>query len=217
MKTVRQIIYDAGGECSDVLSWADGYGDDAKKAWEECPFGGHMVWFASRIGADRRRSIRAAAACVEGVICHIREGEPEPREALDAVLAYACSEEGGVIAAMGLGEAAYEAGLRCRDYAFRVASRNDAGCLVADAASVLGLACGGLVPFQRAKFLKQAADLSVDAAVRATHAEGNDEVRAHLYLLCAKRVRLCVPYELISQALGITQDEPCETTSSVAT
>jgi hypothetical protein len=212
MKTVRQLIYDAGGECADVLSWADGYGDDAEKAWGECPFGGQMVWFVSRIGADKRRTIRAAAACVESVICHVRGDESEPREALDAVLAYTGSAGEQIFAAMGLGEAAYQAGMRCRDYAFRVADRNDAGCLVADAASVLGLSCGGLVPFQRARFLKQAVDLSVAASVRATHAEGNDEVRAHLYQLCAKRTRLCVPYALVAKALGITEDESCETT-----
>jgi hypothetical protein len=206
MRSVREIIYEHGGECADVLGWADGYGEDAEHAWAECPFGQHMVWFASRVGVPRVRVVRAAAACVEGVICHVPPGEDEPREVLQAVIAYTQASK----TILG-GEQAYEAGMRCRDYAYRIADRNKPECLVADAASVLGLACGAVVPFQRAKFLKQAVDFSVDAAVRATEAQGNDEVRARLYRLCAKRVRLCVPYAMIAEALGI-EDRPCETT-----
>jgi hypothetical protein len=198
MKTLREILYEHNCDDESAIAWSDGYGTAFAQAWDECPFGPGMVAFCMRIGVDKKRVIRAAAACVEGVIDLVPAGEPAPAESLEAAKLYTTST------AFRAGEDAWAAGIRCREYAYRIASRyNTPETRVADAASVVALACGAPVPFQRARFAKQAVTFAVEAMMIAHPKQDKDRQRSGLYRQCAERVRACIPLLLVAEALGM--------------
>ena len=102
------------------------------------------------------------------------------------------------------GETAWEAGTSCRDYAIVLGGRPGPDAIIANAAAVLAMSCGQLLPFQRARFCKQAIDFSVDAMMAVFDpTKSKDKERARLYRICADRVRACVPFSLVAEVLSI--------------
>jgi hypothetical protein len=65
--------------CADATRWV---GERSlEEAWEECPRGDWLLWYAQKVGVDRRLLVRAACACARQVLQYAIE--PEARLAIE--------------------------------------------------------------------------------------------------------------------------------------
>lgn len=60
-KTIR-LLYQIGA-CTSAIEWAKTQ-PTMRVAWESCPYGDWMLWFAERVWVDRKRIVLAACDCV---------------------------------------------------------------------------------------------------------------------------------------------------------
>jgi hypothetical protein len=168
------------GACSEGRDWLAGR--DLGTAWNECPRGDWLLWFAARIGVDRPTLARAAAKCAETALQYVPEGEDRPRLAIEAVLRWADDPTDVNLEAV------------------RVARRNaayDAADAAYDAAAAAAYAADAAYAYDAA----YAADAAVAAAYAADAAVARREARLKAQERHAAIVRELIPFALIVTAV----------------
>lgn len=76
-----QDILRCEGACLEAVMWCGNR--DAKTAWEECPRGDWLLWFAGRLGVPRKLLVRSACDCAERALRYVPDGEDRPRKAIE--------------------------------------------------------------------------------------------------------------------------------------
>ena len=76
------------GACPEAVRWV-GRRRSWRRAWEQCPRGDWLQWYARRAGTDGRDVVRADAACARLVLHLVSEGEGRPLRAVEAAEAWA--------------------------------------------------------------------------------------------------------------------------------
>ena len=72
------------GACHEAIRWADGTGLSLEEAWKICHRGDWMLWYAARVGADRRAVVMACCEIARGVLPRVPSVEDRPRLAIEA-------------------------------------------------------------------------------------------------------------------------------------
>jgi hypothetical protein len=84
----RDVLADMGA-CDEALAWVGER--TAAEAWLECPRADWLLWYAARVGVDRRRIVLAACDCARSVLPLVPSGEDRPRLAIEAAERWASS------------------------------------------------------------------------------------------------------------------------------
>ena len=88
--TLRQKLDDMGA-CTDAIAWV-GKRRNAQKAWDECPRGDWLLWYAALKGVDRKVLVLAACACARTALVHVPVGKDRPLRAIETAEAWARGE-----------------------------------------------------------------------------------------------------------------------------
>ena len=56
---------------------------DLERAWEECKRGDWLLWFAAKVGIDRKVIVRTACACAREALRFVPDGEIRPKTAIE--------------------------------------------------------------------------------------------------------------------------------------
>ena len=56
---------------------------DLERAWEECKRGDWLLWFAAKVGIDRKVIVRTACACAREALRFVPDGEIGPKTAIE--------------------------------------------------------------------------------------------------------------------------------------
>jgi len=76
--------------CCDAQNWCDG--KTLEEAYAQCERGDWMLWFAARVGVDRKLVVLAACDCAETALKYVPEGEDRPRAAIEMARAWTRGE-----------------------------------------------------------------------------------------------------------------------------
>jgi hypothetical protein len=103
MKTIEEtkVYFESIGACEDARGWATG--KTAKEAWDECPRGDWLLWWARKENVDKRVLTLAKGRCAETVI-HLMKDQ-RSKDAVKAAIDYGH----GLITGEQLRAAAYDA------------------------------------------------------------------------------------------------------------
>ena len=85
------------GACSEAIAWAESLGPNHPAdatAWELCPRGDWMLWFAGRLGIPRATLVLGACVCARQALVHVKTGEDRPRIAIETAESWARGGEG---------------------------------------------------------------------------------------------------------------------------
>lgn len=165
------------GACTEAIEWAERR-RSWRRAWEDCPRGDWLLWYAERAGANRRDLVRAQAACARLVLYLVPTGEDRPRLAIEAAEAWADAAPGSE--APG---AAWAAAVAARAAAWAPAAAG-----AERAAGAAAWAAASAASAEWAAGAEAAAATAVEAAAEAGAA------RAEMHCRCARAVRRCVPF-----------------------
>ena len=80
--------------CSDAILWAKQDGGTGKQLWARCNDASNLLWFAEKIGADRKLLVLAGCDCARTALKFVPEGEERPRKAIEAAEAYCRGDVG---------------------------------------------------------------------------------------------------------------------------
>jgi hypothetical protein len=86
MKTIEEtkVYFESIGACEDAREWATG--KTAKEAWDECPRGDWLLWWARKENVDKRVLTLAKGRCAETVI-HLMKDQ-RSKDAVKAAIDY---------------------------------------------------------------------------------------------------------------------------------
>ncbi len=90
-ESVAEWLSKAGAH-HDVVSWAEAYGADFRRAWDSCPRGDWLLGIAARLGVERRLLVAAAAGAARTALDCVPEDERRPELAVAAAEAWARGE-----------------------------------------------------------------------------------------------------------------------------
>ena len=68
--------------CKDAIAWAGKY-HSLQECWEKCERGDWLLWFAGKIGIDRKILVLAACDCAERSLKHVKKGDDRPKIAIE--------------------------------------------------------------------------------------------------------------------------------------
>ena len=109
--------------CWEALEWLQER--DAATAWSECPRGDWLLWWAAKVGVERKVVVLAACACARLALPYVAAGELRPLKDIETAEAWYSGE-----ASLGDVRAAYAA-----DDAYAAAAASDAAYAAAYAAA----------------------------------------------------------------------------------
>jgi hypothetical protein len=78
------------GACSEAVKWAGR--KTPKRAWETCKRGDWLLWFAAKVGVDRKLVVLAACGCARTALNRVPKGEERPRIAIETAEAWTRGE-----------------------------------------------------------------------------------------------------------------------------
>ena len=67
--------------CRPAMEWL--MDRDLPRMWEECERGDWLLWFAAKVGIDRKVIVRAACACAREALRFVPDGEIRPKTAIE--------------------------------------------------------------------------------------------------------------------------------------
>ena len=76
--------------CTEAREWIGER--DLESAWNECERADWMLWFAARVGVDRKLVVLAACDCAETALKYVPEVEDRPRAAIEMARAWTRGE-----------------------------------------------------------------------------------------------------------------------------
>jgi hypothetical protein len=157
--------------CGDAVEWA-GTQPSLRQAWRVCKRGDWMLWYAARVGADRKTLVLAACDCAELVSDLWPEsGREACQAALDTARAWAGEEDGVTLrdvqdAAAAASSSAYAASSSSADaaasssaYAASSSSAYAASSSSSDAAADAAAAAAACAASAREDTLRQCATI----------------------------------------------------------
>lgn len=178
-ETLRKL-----GACSEAREWAARVKPKTLyDAWRKCPRGDWLLWFAARVGVDRKALVMAACGCARLALPFWEAHDAEdrrPHVALETAEAW-CR-----------GEATIEEVQKAAGGAFDAASRAY-GFYVSEAASAAVAAAYTAID---ARYGARAAR---DAL--ASRAPATSYAAAEVHLRCAKAVRKLIPWRAVRDAM----------------
>ena len=72
--------------CWEALEWLQER--DAATAWSECPRGDWLLWWAAKVGVERKVVVLAACACARLALPYVAAGELRPLKAIETAEAW---------------------------------------------------------------------------------------------------------------------------------
>ena len=76
--------------CSEAMAWA---GDKPlEEAWETCERADWLLWFAAKVGVDRKVVVLAACAVARTTLQYVKPGEARPLKAIETAEAWVRGE-----------------------------------------------------------------------------------------------------------------------------
>ena len=67
--------------CRPAMEWLKDR--DLERMWEECERGDWLIWFAAKVGIDRKVIVRTACACAREALRFVPDGEIRPKTAIE--------------------------------------------------------------------------------------------------------------------------------------
>ena len=67
--------------CRPAMEWLKDR--DLFRMWEECERGDWLLWFAAKVGIDRKVIVRTACACAREALRFVPDGEIRPKTAIE--------------------------------------------------------------------------------------------------------------------------------------
>ena len=67
--------------CRPAMEWLKDR--DLERMWEECERGDWLLWFAAKVGIDRKVIVRTACACAREALRFVPDGEIRPKTAIE--------------------------------------------------------------------------------------------------------------------------------------
>ena len=67
--------------CRSAMEWLKDR--DLFRMWEECEKGDWLLWFAAKVGIDRKVIVRTACACAREALRFVPDGEIRPKTAIE--------------------------------------------------------------------------------------------------------------------------------------
>ena len=128
---------EAIGACREASTWVRESGLTLEDAWLVCPRGDWLLWYAARVGADRRAVVRCACEIARSVLPFVRAGEVRPRLAIEAAERWVANptvETRAAAAAYAAAYSAYAAAYAADAAAYAAAADAVAAAAAADAA-----------------------------------------------------------------------------------
>jgi len=170
--------------CDDGYDWAEQFGTDWRRAWQECKRGDWMLWLCARIGVDRRWLVMAAVWCAVPSLAHVPRGERRPHDALWAARRWALGERSA--------RHAQDAAAAARAAVSRYSKKGD------DCAAAAALAAGDVA-------LAAADDLyvcraSTAVSIVAEVATGDEDERS--LAASADSVRAVIPWSMVRKRIA---------------
>ena len=166
--------------CSDAVTWIGKRSPRA--AWNTCKRGDWMLWFAVRIGVDKKLLVLAACACAEPALKHVPDGEDRPANALAVARAW-CAGKASLKAVRKAAAAADAAAADAAAYADAAdayaAAAYAAYAADADAAYAADAYAAAAYAAYAADDAYAAADAAAYAAKKGTLKQCADIVRKH--------------------------------------
>jgi hypothetical protein len=191
--------------CWEALEWLQER--DAATAWSECPRGDWLLWWAAKVGVERKVVVLAACACARLALPYVAAGELRPLKDIETAEAWYSGEAslGDVRAAY---DAAYDAAYAADASAYAAAAIAYAAHAAAHAAADAAYAAAAADAAYAAYAAAYAADASAyDAAYAAiayaaAHAAAYaaydaDAARQKTHQQCADIVREKIRFDLV--------------------
>jgi hypothetical protein len=133
MTTLQQQLVNLQA-CPEARAWVGER--DLATAWAECERADWMLWFASKLGVDRKLLVKAACACARTAMPFVPKKEARPLKAIETAEAW-CRREASIEEVRAAAVAAYAAAYAHAAYAYAArAAYADADAAAADAAKV---------------------------------------------------------------------------------
>jgi len=182
--TLRQHLIDMNA-CDDAVAWV-GERRSLQKAWDECPRGDWLLWYAARAGADHKTVVMAACACARLSLVHVPDGEDRPRLAIEAAEAWGRGDVGLDVVRAAAADAyayayAYADALSAASSAYAAADAAYAAYAAYADAYAAADAAAYAAAYAAYAYAYAYADADADAAAdAATLAECADIVRQHI-------------------------------------
>jgi len=92
VQTIAAYLAKAGAQ-QDIVQWAEPYGDDWARMWQDCPRGDWLLALAARLGVDRRDLVAAACKCARLALAYLPLREMRPDAALRAAETWSAGGE----------------------------------------------------------------------------------------------------------------------------
>lgn len=84
MDSIADWLRSAGAQ-HDVVEWAEPFGNDWQRLWEDCPRGDWMLGVAARLEVDRAQLVAAACKCARLGLLYLDSEQAALAECLEAV------------------------------------------------------------------------------------------------------------------------------------
>ena len=78
--------------CENAIDWAGKY-HSLQECREKCERGDWLLWFAGKIGIDRKILVLAACDCAERSLKHVKKGDDRPKIAIETARKWAGGDE----------------------------------------------------------------------------------------------------------------------------
>jgi hypothetical protein len=166
--------------CWEALEWLQER--DAATAWSECPRGDWLLWWAAKVGVERKVVVLAACACARLALPYVAAGELRPLKDIETAEAWYSGE-----ASLGDVRAAYDAAY---DAAYAADASAYAAAAIAYAAAYAAAHAAAYAAYDDA----YAADAHA-AAYAAAHAAAAARQKTHQQ--CADIVREKIRFDLV--------------------
>jgi hypothetical protein len=160
--------------CSEAMEWLEAR--DGRQAWEECPRGDWLLWWAVKRKIDRKLLVMATCGCARLASLHVKAGELRPLKAIETAEAWCRGE----VALKEVHDAAYAA----------AAAGAYAASYAAYAAAAAAYAADYAAPYAAAAAAAYAARAAADAADAS-------DAREKIQQECADIVRRMIPFDVV--------------------
>ncbi len=169
------------GAQHDVVQWAQAYGDDWERFYEQCPRADWLLALAARFGAEPPALTRAAVACTRFAASYLHDEGAQLEAALAAAEHWAAGD----------GDAH-----TCAQHAKRLSSLPSSDDIVTD--TVTQAACAALASMHEPQAASFAASCAVQAAVFAAGDCAMDAALRFSQERCAQLVRQLLPAAMLA-------------------
>jgi hypothetical protein len=177
--------------CWEALEWLQER--DAATAWSECPRGDWLLWWAAKVGVERKVVVLAACACARLALPYVAAGELRPLKAIETAEAWYSGK-----ASLGDVRAAYaadDASAAAAAAAYAAADAAHAAAYAADAIAYAAAASDAYAA-DAAAYAAAAIAYAAHAAASAASADAA-AARQKTHQQCADIVREKIRFDLV--------------------